>query len=206
MQLVEVKLLGELGRRFGRFHSFMATSPRDVISALSNQMEGFKEYLIHAHEHGIGFRLVDNKSEGMNYEEACFPCDRLIIAPIISGSKSGIGAILAGVALVALAFVSFGGSVAGGALFAGFAAGKGFALGSGILFSLGLSLVTSGIAALLTPPIKTPKSDRREDSFLFDGATETTTQGFPVPLLYGRFLVESPLIVSSSITTVEVPT
>lgn len=205
MHLVEVKLLGELGRRFGRFHRFMATSPKDVISALSNQMEGFKEYLVHAHEHGIGFRLVDNEPDGMNYEEACFPCNRLIIAPIISGSKRGIGAILAGIALVALAFVSFGGSVAGGALFAGFAGGK-FALGSGILFSVGLGLVTQGIASLLTPPIKTPKADEREDSFLFDGATETTTQGFPIPLLYGRFLVESPLIISSAITTVEVPT
>lgn len=203
MQLVEVKLLGELGRRFGRFHRFMATSPKDVISALSNQMEGFKEYLINAHENGIGFRLVDDNPEGMNYEEACFPCDRLIIAPIISGSKRGIGAILAGVALVALSFVSFGAALGGA--FAGFAAGQGFALGSGILFSVGVGLVTQGVAALLTPSIKTPKADEREDSFLFDGATETTTQGFPIPLLYGRFLVESPLIISSAITTVEVP-
>lgn len=206
MHLVEVKLLGELGRRFGRFHSFMATSPRDVISALSNQLEGFKDYLVNAHENGIGFRLVDDDPKGMVYEEAYLPCGRLIIAPIISGSKSGIGAILAGVALVALAFVSFGGSVAGGALFAGFAAGKGFALGSGILFSVGLGLITQGVAALLTPPIKTPKADEREDSFLFDGATETTTQGFPIPVLYGRYLVDSPLIISASITTVEVPT
>lgn len=201
MHLVEVKLLGELGRRFGRFHSFMATSPRDVISALSNQLEGFKDYLVNAHENGIGFRLVDDNPKGMVYEEAYLPCGRLIIAPIISGSKSGIGAILAGIALVALAFIPFG-----GALFAGFVAGQGFAVGSGILFSVGVGLIAQGVAALLTPPIKTPKADEREDSFLFDGATETTTQGFPIPVLYGRYLVDSPLIISASITTVEVPT
>ena len=38
MQMVEVKLLGELGRRFGRSYRFMANSPKDVISALSNQL------------------------------------------------------------------------------------------------------------------------------------------------------------------------
>ena len=106
-------------------------------------------------------------------------------------------------ALIALAFVSFGGSVAAGSLFAGFAAGK-FAIGSGILFSLGTSLVLTGVAALLTPPVKLPKETERKDSFLFDRATELSSQGAPVPILYGRFLAASPLIISSAITTQQV--
>jgi len=40
MKTIEVKLLGELGRKFGRKHEFVARSPRDVISALSNQLNG----------------------------------------------------------------------------------------------------------------------------------------------------------------------
>jgi predicted phage tail protein len=112
---------------------------------------------------------------------------------------------LIGVALIALAFVSFGGSVAAGSLFAGFAAGK-FAIGSGILFSLGTSLVLTGLAALLTPPVRNPKSDtEKKESFLFDRATELSSQGAPVPILYGRFLAASPLIISSAITTQQVP-
>jgi predicted phage tail protein len=85
MQMVEVKLLGELGRRFGRSYRFMANSPKDVISALSNQLAGFKDYLTGAHEDGIGFRLVDEDAEGMDYEEMMMPCRQLVIAPIISG-------------------------------------------------------------------------------------------------------------------------
>ena len=197
--LIEVKLIGELGRRFGRSYSFVASSPREVISALSNQIAGFKDYLCGAHERGIGFRLVDGDAEGMGYEEAMMGCKQLIIAPVITGGGT-IGKILLGVALVALAFVSFG----AGSAFAGFAAGK-FAIGSGILFSLGTSLVISGIASLLTPPVEQPRETERKDSFLFDRATELTTQGQPVPLLYGKFLAASPLIISSAITTQQVP-
>jgi predicted phage tail protein len=197
MQMVEVKLLGELGRRFGRSYRFMANSPKDVISALSNQLAGFKDYLTGAHEDGIGFRLVDEDAEGMDYEEMMMPCRQLVIAPIISGGGN-IGRILIGIALIALAFIPFG-----GAAFAGFVAGK-FAIGSGILFSLGTSLVLTGVAALLTPPVKPPKETERKDSFLFDRATELSSQGAPVPILYGRFLAASPLIISSAITTQQV--
>jgi predicted phage tail protein len=125
------------------------------------------------------------------------PCRQLVIAPIISGGGN-IGRILIGVALIALAFIPFG-----GAAFAGFVAGK-FAIGSGILFSLGTSLVLTGVAALLTPPVKPPKETERKDSFLFDRATELSSQGAPVPILYGRFLAASPLIISSAITTQQV--
>jgi predicted phage tail protein len=210
MQLVEVKLLGELGRKFGRKYSFMASSPKDIFSALCNQLKGFKEYMTNAHEDGIGFRLVDEDPEGMDYVNMAMGCRKLVIAPIVSGGGT-IGRILIGVALIALAFVPFGGA------FAGFAAGAaktattaavagGFSIGSGILFSLGTSLLLTGIASLLTPPVSNPKSDTaKKDSFLFDRAAELTTQGNPVPILYGRFLAASPLIISSAITTQQVP-
>ena len=200
MALIEVKLLGELGRRFGRSYSFVADSPRNVISALCNQLEGFKEYMSNAHEQGMGFRLVNEDPEGMDYSNVMMGCSRLIIAPIVTGGGT-IGRILIGVALIGLAFVPFGGA------FAGFAAAKGaFALGSGFLFSTGASLLLTGIASLLTPAVATPTSDtQKKDSFLFDRAAELTTQGSPVPILYGRFLAASPLIVSSAITTQQVP-
>ena len=207
MKTIEVKLLGELGRKFGRKHEFVARSPRDVISALSNQLNGFKEYLITAHENNIVFKLVDKDCDGMEHENVLMPCDRLIIAPVISGGAGSVGKIILGVALVGLAFVSFGGSVAAGSLFAGFAGGK-FALGSGLLFTVGASLVLNGVSQLLTPQpqIADPNSDvQRRDSFLFDRAADLTNQGRPIPVLYGKFLANSPLIVSSAITTQAVP-
>lgn len=212
MQMVEVKLLGELGKRFGRKHRFMAHSPRDVFSALSHQLEGFKDYFCNAHEKGIGFKLVDGDPDGMSYENVLMGCNRLIIAPVVSGSGA-VGRILIGVALVALAFVSFGAALpafagftsAAAAAASGGALTAGFAAGSALLFNLGITLVLTGIAQLLTPTPDAPKETDRKDSFLFDRASDLTVQGQPVPILYGKFLAASPLIISSALTTQQVP-
>lgn len=202
--MVEVKLLGELGRRFGRSYRFAADSPKEVISALSNQLQGFKEYLVGAHENGVGFKLIDEDPEGMVYENVLMPCRRLIVAPVISGSGAA-GRILVGVALVALAFIPGVGTATAAAIAAG-TAKAGFTVVGSILFSLGTSLVLGGVASLLTPKVQTPTSEtERKESYLFDRAAESTVQGQPVPVLYGRFWAGSPLVISSAITTQQVP-
>jgi predicted phage tail protein len=105
--LMQVKLLGDLGQKFGRHYEFVADSPREVISALSNQLAGFKQYLCEAHERNVAFKLVDDDPEGMAYENTVMHCKRLIIAPMVMGGGSA-GKILLGVGLIALSFVSFG--------------------------------------------------------------------------------------------------
>ena len=205
--LMQVKLLGDLGQKFGRHYEFVADSPREVISALSNQLAGFKQYLCEAHERNVAFKLVDDDPEGMAYENAVMPCKRLIIAPMVMGGGCA-GKILLGMGLIALSFVSFGtsaifgGFIAAGSQAALAGAAVGFTAGSGALFSLGATLLFTGIAELLTP---TPKDGGREESFLFDQAAETSTQGTPVPLIYGRYLATSPALISSSVTTYQVP-
>lgn len=196
---VEVKLLGELGRKFGRTYRFMALNAREVLSALTRQVKGFKEYLNGAHENGIGFKLVTSSPEGLDYEGVFVCCDRLVIAPIISGAGGNIGNILIGAALVALSFVSFGAGAFAGVGVAG-------AGGSTALFGLGASLVLTGIAGLLSPTVQTPSSDtKKKESFMFDRAAELTTQGYPVPIVYGQYLIDAALIVSSSISTEQIP-
>lgn len=205
MQMVEVKLLGELGKRFGRKHRFMAHSARDIFSALSNQLEGFKDYFCNAHEKGIGFKLIDGDPDGMDYENVLMGCRRLIIAPVVSGGGA-LGRILIGVALIAL---SFGvASIAAGAALAGSLAGFGlqalaFVTQAGLY--AGIAMTVTGVAQLLTPTPKAAKETERKDSFLFDRASDLTVQGQPVPILYGKFLAASPLIISSALTTQQVP-
>jgi predicted phage tail protein len=204
MQMVEVKLLGELGKRFGRKHRFMANSARDVFSALSNQLEGFKDYFCNAHEKGIGFKLVDDDPDGMAYENVIMGCRRLIIAPVISGSGA-TGRILLGVALIGLAIALPGIGLAAGAKGAAVLFGTTFSsISLGIAFT-GASLLLTGVAQLLTPTPDPVKETDRKDSFLFDRATDLTTQGQPVPILYGEYLAASPLIISSALTTQQVP-
>ena len=200
-RLVKIKLLGELGKKFGRYYEIMALNPKEIISALSNQLDGFKEYLATAHENGVFFKLVNNEAEGMGYEGCFLPCDQLIMAPVITGSGGSggsIGKILLGAALIGLAFIPGIGTIAATAT----AKASLSTIGS-LMFSLGGALVFGGIAELLTPSVKEPKEG--EQSFLFDRAAELTTQGLPVPLLYGEFLAAAPLIISSSISTEGVP-
>ena len=198
--------MGDLGQKFGRHYEFVADSPREVISALSNQLAGFKQYLCEAHERNVAFKLVDDDPEGMSYENAVMPCRRLIIAPMVMGGGAA-GKILLGVGLIALSFVSFGAGafagIGGLAATSTAAAVPAFtAAGSMVLFKLGATLLFTGIAELLTP---TPKDGGREESFLFDQAAETSVQGTPVPLIYGRYLATSPALISSSVTTYQVP-
>jgi predicted phage tail protein len=197
---VKVKLLGELGRKFGRSYEFMALSPKEVLSALSNQLDGFKEYLRGAHENGVFFKLVTADPDGIDYNECMMPCDTLVIAPVITGaggSGMSIGKILLGVVLIGLAFIPGVGIATTGA-----AAGTMTSIGTA-LFSVGGALLFGGIAALLTPTPKAPKEN--EQSFLFDRAVDLTSQGLPIPLLYGEFLAVSPLVISSAISTETVP-
>ena len=194
---VKVKLLGELGRKYGRFYEFMALNPKEVISALSNQIDGFRDYLRGAHENGVFFKLVTTEPEGIDYNECMMPCDTLVIAPVITGaggSGLSIGKILLGVVLIGLAFIPGIGTVA--------ATGALSSIGSA-LFGVGGALLFGGIAELLTPTPKKPKET--EQSFLFDRAVDLTSQGFPIPLLYGEFLATSPLVISSAISTETVP-
>jgi len=199
--LIQVKLLGELGRKFGRNYEFEATSPKEIMSALSYQLDGFREYMTNAHEEGMGFRLVDEDPEGMSYEEVMMGCRRLIIAPIVSGAGA-VGRILLGVALIGVAILAPGAGFAG-LSFAKVGAGTAAGLAA-FAGNIGIALVLTGVAQLLSPSPKTPGDTEKRDSFLFDNATETSNQGLPVPLLYGRFLAASPLIISSSISTVGV--
>lgn len=204
---VEVKILGELGRKFGRSYRFLVKNPKDVISALSRQIDGFKDYLCNAHENGMGFRLVTDEPEGIDYEKLELSCERLIIAPVIAGAGGrgfGIGQILLGVALVALAFIPGVGTATAAAVSAGAKAGL-TALGTS-LFTLGAGLILTGVAGFLSPQANlsagnsTDETKKRE-SFIFDRSAELTSQGYPVPLVYGRYLISSPLYISSSIST-----
>ena len=197
---VKVKLLGELGRKYGRFYEFMALNPREVISALSNQIDGFRDYLRGAHENGVFFRLVTAEPEGIDYNECMMPCDTLVIAPVITGaggSGMSIGKILLGAVLIGLAFTSGIGTAIAASGAASFTS-----IGTA-LFGIGGTLLFGGIAELLTPTPKKPKET--EQSFLFDRAVDLTSQGFPIPLLYGEFLATSQLVISSAISTITVP-
>lgn len=205
--MVTIRLLGEVGRRFGRRFQLAVKTPAEALRALCVQMPELRQYLLESGENGINWRVVTDRAEGLNEEQLFWPMSkRMVLAPIPTGrGGDGAGAIIAGVAIVAL---SFGiGAIAS----AGVALGGLFGIGTvgTIGVSIGVSMIFGGVAQLLTPTPKMPTVDnvggasttgRSESdqlkSFTFDKSNANTKQGEVVPVLYGERIVGSLPVLS----------
>jgi len=216
-----VRLLGELGERFGAEYSYHnLRHPADAIKLLCINRPDFKNYLLESEQNGIGFRVIQGGAD-MDYEELLLPFGEkdLIIAPVITGSGD-FGKILAGIGLIALSFISFGGALAGvgaaGGIFGGAATGGFLATPflSNALFGIGASLVLGGVASLLSPqptiptltmdrfgsrnrtggPTNVTRGADGVQSYAYTGAANTVGIGATVPLAYGRVLIGSHLL------------
>jgi predicted phage tail protein len=173
-----VRLLGDLGERYGAEHQYHnLRSPAEAIKLLCVNYPALQKELTHAHEHGISYKVIQADLE-LDYDDLALPLGKndLILTPVIAGSGGSTGKILAGVGLVAVAVLTAG----AGAGFLGLGAGLtgtigasgslvagGFVLGSAAsvaLGSIGASLVLGGVAEMISPQPKLPSFDN------FDGA------------------------------------
>lgn len=157
-----VRLLGDLGERYGAEHAFYnLRSPADAIKLLCINYPAFQSELITAHEKGIGYRVLQAGVD-LDLDELLLPIGQndLIVTPVLVG-EDGAGKILAGIGLIAAAIVL--GPAAGG--FLGLGAGLGGATGAGAAISMGLvsgaaataigaigaSMVLGGVTQMLSP-------------------------------------------------------
>lgn len=185
--MIQVRLLGDLGKRFGKVHRFAVGSTGEAIRALCANFPGFDRYMIESGDRGVGYKVLNNRAE-IDLEQVHDPISRsLTIAPVVTGAGGALGKILLGAALIAVAFIP-GLNVA---VFAG-----GAATYASVAFSIGVSLALGGVAQLLAPqpPSNDPRENQTEASYLFDGPINTTAQGQAVPVGYGRLIVGSAII------------
>jgi predicted phage tail protein len=104
-----------------------------------------------------------------------------------------VGQIFLGIGLVALAF-------AGGAGLFGAAFAKNLGLFAA-LKTVGATLALGGVANLLSPQptismLERGKEAARLESFSFSSIVNTSQQGMPVPIVYGRAFVGSAVLSS----------
>ena len=213
-----VKVYGALRKRLGqcRFEFDVAT-PAQAIKALCVNFPGLEKWLIDSEKDGVGYRVAVSREKAT--EENVAPLfmpfsDREVfsITPVVAGAGRGAGAILAGVALIAIAIAAPGaGLAASGFTTTGVAASgavgvvaPGFALSSALAAAagnLGIALVLGGIAQALSPQPDTGLERGREaaklESFVFNNVVNTSKQGLPVPIAYGRVFVGSAVLSSS---------
>jgi predicted phage tail protein len=193
--LRKIKLYGALAKFIGKrvLEADVATAAEAVRFLLANWPE------LEAHMNDQHYRVSVGKHD-LDLEELHHPAGAAPISfvPVVSGAGA-VGRIIAGVALIALAFAS-------GAGFFGAAFAKNiglFAFAKGI----GASLALGGVAQLLTPMPTVPQgADTQDDprkSYSFSGIQNTSRQGVPVPIVYGETVVGS-VVISAGIDTVQV--
>ena len=150
-----IRLLGELGERHGTVHVYHnLRTPADAIKLLCVNSPALQNELVTAHEHGIGYRLIQ-AGEDLDISDLHLPVgsNDLLLVPVVAGSGGGVGKIIAGAALVDAAILIA--PTAGGFLGIGgaglFGAGSTAAVASTLVGAVGVSLIFGGVSQLLAP-------------------------------------------------------
>ena len=206
-----VKVYGALRKKLGQCRfEFEAATPAQALKALCVNFPGLEKWLIDTERDGVGYRVTIGKERVTDdLSPLVMPWSEqevFSITPVIAGAGRGFGMIAAGIGLVALAVVTAGSSIAfTGAGFAattagGFAAatfGTKLAIAAG---TLGLGLTFMGIAQAISPQPDVPDFDESAqlESFSFSNVVNTSRQGLPVPIAYGRVFVGSAIISSGT--------
>ena len=199
--LKKVKLYGKLGERFGKEWELDVNNVREATKAIAANRPDFYREFVSSHERGIGYHVMIGDEYVKDYQGCEVPTGKqeIKIIPVIIGAKNKgltmilLGAlIITGIGMYGLAYAGAGGVMG---------AADAIALGMsqmGTMGSLAMkfagSLILSGIGAMLAP---TPKPIVRKDepeNYAFNGPVNTTQQGVPVPLCYGKLLVGGAVI------------
>jgi predicted phage tail protein len=204
-----VKVYGALRKRLGQCRfEFDVNTPAQAIKALCVNFPGLDKWLIDSEQDGVGYRVAISKEKATqeNVAPLLMPfSDREVfsITPVVAGAGRGAGMVFAGIALIGLSAVTFGTSAAFAGAFSttgiGAAAGSATAFGSIALLKVGAYLTLSGIAQAISPQ---PDLDSTLDeavqleSFTFSNVVNTSKQGLPVPIAYGRVFVGSAVLSS----------
>ena len=142
--MTQVKLMGELGNKFGTDWTSGHKSMREILKLIDCQVEGFKEYIAECHDNNIQF-TVQNGKEFMDdsLDELTLNNlkDTVIITPVPAGSGKGLGKLITGLLMLAALFFMPG---MGAAFTSGGTAGAtaGSFLSSSTVISGGVGTVT----------------------------------------------------------------
>ena len=189
-----IKVYGQLAKFLGR-RSFKAavSSPAEAVRFLLANFPQLEGHMIDQHyKISVGRYELEAGSQPDQLRYLVAESEPIRIIPVVAGAGA-VGRIIAGVALIAAAFV-IGQPWLGATAFS-------------LIIGVGASLALGGIAQLLSP---VPQLDSGKDgdndprkSYSFSGIQNVSRQGVPVPIVYGETLVGS-IVVSAGINTEEV--
>ena len=191
--LRKVKLYGKLAKFVG--HRVLEADVHNAAEAVKFLVANWPALEQHMAKQ---YYKLEVGSSALALDEIAYPIgsEDISITPVIAGAGN-VGRIVLGAALITAAVMTGGGlSVLSAPVFSTSATGAtvfgGWAVVAG---KVGMLLVLSGVAGLLTPVPKTPKSEEDpQNSFSFSGIQQTSRAGTAVPVCYGEILTGSVVI------------
>jgi predicted phage tail protein len=182
-----VKLYGHLRDSFIDEVNLAVRSVPEIVRALGANFPNFEAEVIK--DERLYKVIIDDIDATEEYLGACPIGDKSVvkIIPVIQGSKSTFATILIGAALIAAGQVWAAQGLVPGTM---------AAAGASAVTSIGVSLVVSGVTSLLysADTLETKEKPDANPSYLFNGVVNTTAQGQPVPIGYGRLRIGSAVI------------
>lgn len=194
-----VKVYGALKERLGGQGTFELDvfNAAEAIRALCANFVGLDKWFVNSGNDGIAYKVLLGEEEvgEDNIENLLYPWSEkevFHITPVLTGSGGrGFGRILVGAALIGIGIASGGATWAG----MGFTAAKAGAFSmTALAGNVGIALVLGGVASMLTPVPKAPPEANKLQSFSFSGIEQTTSQGGPIPIVYGKCFVGSAVL------------
>jgi predicted phage tail protein len=190
-RLYNITLHGSLGETFTKETiQIWATSVKDVFTCLSQRYgQKFKKTILEGSWHIMQGNLSNEDYLSEETIDLYTDTELHVFPAIIGAGGKGIGQIILGVILIIISIVIIvvtWGSATPGVIAADTAYFGGM---SAVAFGLaGAAALAGGVMAMMT---KTPSANygsggaAQNPSFIYNGAVNTTTQGGPVPLVYG---------------------
>lgn len=178
--LTKVILDGPMGKAFGRNWELSVTSAHEALRMIDANKPGvfkwIRKNLPKYENYRITCEYADGRVEELDSEDYRFERRPSVIrfTPIIAGASAG-AKIVAGVVIMIV-----------GAL-----------MENPAIIKFGAMLALGGMVQALTAPSTKKDTDKSENtSYYFNGAVNTTEQGVPVQLIYGRMLCGSHVLSS----------
>jgi predicted phage tail protein len=101
--MTHVKLMGEMGEKFGSEWECVDTNMRDILKCINVQTEGLQEYLLDCHLKNIEFSIQSGDTLIEEFPELYLNVarDEVIITPVPAGSGKGLGKLITGLLMLA---------------------------------------------------------------------------------------------------------
>lgn len=181
--LATIRMFGPLGKTFGRTHQRLVRTTHEAFRALAVTIPGFEKYMNSSRARGLTYAIYVGK-KNIGADDLEFPNNgrEIHIVPVVIGSKkAGVMQTILGAVLVAASIWMPGIGIAA----------------SNMMFAAGAAMTMGGVAQMLSPQATGLSSKQSADnraSYAFGGVTNTASQGYPVPLCYGKRRIGGAII------------